>query len=127
ERTQSHWFPNAETDITTICVTYLSFRVFESGFCQTDDEFEERLRSYQLYHYAAHNWGYHARSASIFSQSVIEFLKKMAQVEASSQALMAVKRWSGHSKYSQEFSKHIITGLHLAAYFGVREAVDVLL
>ena len=42
---QSYWFPNAETDITTICVAYLSFDVFERGFCQTNVEFEERLQS----------------------------------------------------------------------------------
>jgi hypothetical protein len=29
ERTQNDWFPNAETDVTIICVTYLSFRVFK--------------------------------------------------------------------------------------------------
>ena len=44
ERTQNQWLPNAKLEITTICVTYLSFSVFESGFCQTDAEFEERLR-----------------------------------------------------------------------------------
>jgi hypothetical protein len=58
ERTQDYWFPNAESDITKICVTYLSFDDFASGFCQTDDEFEERLRKNPLYNYAAHNWGH---------------------------------------------------------------------
>jgi hypothetical protein len=55
ERTQNYWFPNAESDITAICVTYLSFCVFNSGFCLTDAEFEERLRLNPLYDYAAHN------------------------------------------------------------------------
>jgi hypothetical protein len=55
ERTQNHWFPSAEIDITTICVSYLSFGVFESGFCQTEGGFEERLGSYKLYDYAARN------------------------------------------------------------------------
>ena len=32
ERTQKHYFPNAQIDITEICVTYLSFDVFETGF-----------------------------------------------------------------------------------------------
>jgi hypothetical protein len=31
ERTQKKWFPTAEADITTICVTYLSFTVFGYG------------------------------------------------------------------------------------------------
>jgi hypothetical protein len=63
ERMQKDWSPNAETEITTTCVTYLSFNVFDSGFCQTDEEFEERLWSNPLYNYAAHNWGCHARKA----------------------------------------------------------------
>jgi hypothetical protein len=31
ERTWMSWFPNAHVDITKICVTYLSFEVFDSG------------------------------------------------------------------------------------------------
>ena len=45
ERTQKDWFPNAESDITIICITYLSFHVFENGYCQTSDELENRLHS----------------------------------------------------------------------------------
>ena len=55
ERTQSQWFPNAQTNITTICVSYLSFNEFESGICQNDEEFKQRLQSNTLYDYAAHN------------------------------------------------------------------------
>ncbi|RYP53496.1 hypothetical protein DL768_001533 [Monosporascus sp. mg162] len=107
ERTQKKWFPDAEADITISCVTYLSFEIFENGICQSDDEFEERLRSHQLYDYAAHNWGHHAREALIssqatidcleniakieeMSQSVVEYLESEAKVEASSQALLAL-------------------------------------
>jgi ankyrin repeat protein len=126
ERTQDQWFPDAQTYITAICVSYLSFDEFESGICQNDDEFEQRLQSNILYDYAAHNWGYHAREASASCQGVIEFLQKQAHVEASSQALMAVKGWSGHTKYSLEIPKQM-TGLHLAAYFGVYEAANILI
>ena len=45
EQTQQYWFPDAETDITKICITYLSFSIFESGFCQTGGGFEDRLES----------------------------------------------------------------------------------
>jgi hypothetical protein len=61
ERTQRKWFPNAEIDITAICVTYLSFRIFESGFCQTDAEFEKRLRLNQLCSYGRTPLSYAAR------------------------------------------------------------------
>ncbi|KAH9204100.1 hypothetical protein DL95DRAFT_439405 [Leptodontidium sp. 2 PMI_412] len=126
ERTQRQWFPNAKTNITTTCVTYLSLDEFKSGICQNDEEFEQRLQSNTLYDYAAHNWGHHAREASTSCQGIIEFLQKQTQVEASSQALMAVKRWSGDTKYSQEIPKQM-TGLHLVAYFGVYEAANILI
>ncbi|KAJ4161615.1 uncharacterized protein LMH87_007645 [Akanthomyces muscarius] len=124
ERTQKSWFPNAQDHITKVCITYLSFRVFESGFCQTDTEFEERLQVNQLYDYAAHNWGHHARQASTLGQEVLDFLRGEANVEASSQAMMAPEyRYRG---YSQHFPRHM-TGVHLAAYFGLKEVAQALL
>lgn len=59
ERTQKRWFGNAETIIATTCITYLSFGVFETGPCPTDEVFDARLRLNILYDYAAKNWGYH--------------------------------------------------------------------
>jgi hypothetical protein len=100
ERKQGKWFPNIETDIAAMCVTYLSFGEFESGICQNDKEFEERLQSNQLYDYASRNWGDHARKASMLIPEVISFLERKAQAETSSQALLAVKLYSSHSKYS---------------------------
>ncbi|KAM3075825.1 hypothetical protein ACMFMG_007950 [Clarireedia jacksonii] len=126
ERTQMHWFPNAETDITATCVTYLSFDKFGSGVCQDDNEFEQRLQLNKLYDYAAHNWGHHAREASTLYDGILKFLQKDAQVEASSQALIARKTWTGHTEYSQAFPKQM-TGLHLAAYFGVPAIARLLL
>ncbi|KAH7070273.1 nucleoside phosphorylase, partial [Paraphoma chrysanthemicola] len=88
QQTQQYWFPDAEADITKVCVTYLSFSVFESGPCPTDDEFEERLQLNKLYRYAAQNWGHHARKASTLCVEVVHFLDCEAKVEGSSQALL---------------------------------------
>ncbi|KAH7022160.1 ankyrin repeat protein, partial [Ilyonectria destructans] len=54
EQMQTQFFPDAETYIATICGTYLSFIVFKSGPCLTDDELEEGLQINRLYDYAAH-------------------------------------------------------------------------
>ncbi|KAF8856795.1 hypothetical protein BDZ45DRAFT_593729 [Acephala macrosclerotiorum] len=125
ERTQSQWFPNAEDYITNICVTYLSFSTFGSGCSITDEEFEGRLQLNQLYRYAAQNWGHHAHEfSSSSSERIMYFLTSEAKIEASAQALMAVGRSS--SGYSQQFPRHI-TGLHLAAYFGLGRIASVLL
>ncbi|KAH9864036.1 hypothetical protein J1614_009969 [Plenodomus biglobosus] len=125
ERTQDMWFPDSETFITTICTAYLSFGVFKTGNCRSDEEFAERLHSYCLYDYAARYWGYHARNASTLSQVVMDFLQDKAKVEASSQAML-VDHASSSSNYSQQVPSQI-TGLHLSAYFGLDKAVVNLL
>lgn len=71
ERTQKHWFPDAETEITQTCITYLLFDTFETGFCPTDKAFEARLAENMLYNYAAKNWGYHARTTSTEVEQLI--------------------------------------------------------
>ena len=123
EWTKGKWFPNAETDITAICVTYLSFDAFETGFCPTDKDFEARLQSNALYDYAARNWGHHARIASIEKQLNLDFLNSKAKMSASTQAMMASGSYSG---YSQRVPKQM-TRVHLAAYFGLAEAMMALL
>ncbi|KAK4653514.1 hypothetical protein QC762_0084380 [Podospora pseudocomata] len=126
EGTRPGWNPNAELAITTTCVTYLSFTVFETGFCTTYRKFEERLQSNPLYDYAARNWGHHARKAATSSQVVIDFLESKAKVEASTEALMATNWDRFYPGYAPEVPRNM-TGLHLSAYFGVIEAADDLL
>jgi hypothetical protein len=78
ERTWTFWFPHAQKDIAMTCVTYLSFDTFETGFCPTDEEFEERLQLNPLYDYAAQNWGQHACAASAeLEQLVVDFLESI--------------------------------------------------
>jgi len=127
-RTQNHWFPDAEINITTVCITYLSFDVFESGFCKTYYEFEERLGSNQFFEYAAQNWGHHARKISnlnqVLRQSILDFLKSEAKVEASSQGLLERRRdpWTAYGQAPLR-----IMGLHLTAYFGANAVIQLLL
>ena len=127
ERTEKDWFPKAETYITMTCITYLSFKDCESGFCQTDEEFEKRLQLNPLYNYAAQNWGNHARTASLeVEQSILDFLWSEAKVSASAQALIAFRYYAGDSGYSQHVPRQII-GVHIAAYFGLTGVVMALL
>ncbi|KAL7906419.1 hypothetical protein GGI35DRAFT_458100 [Trichoderma velutinum] len=125
ERTQKRWFPTAQTEIVTICATYLSFSAFETGFCETDQKFEERLQSFPFYGYAASNWGHHAPKDEV-SQEVISFLESKAKVEASSQALMVKMMYSSFEDYSQNFPKKM-TGLHLAGFLGMNKVTYTLL
>lgn len=121
ERTQSNWFPNAQRDITIICVTYLSFNVFKNGFCQTDEEFEKRLRLYQFYSYASRYWGHHARNTLPLCQEVVQFLDCDTKVEASSQGLIEKRKQYPDRVLCNEEAPTKMTGLHLAAFFGITD------
>ncbi|CAM1501783.1 Fc.00g037670.m01.CDS01 [Cosmosporella sp. VM-42] len=132
EATQNQWFPDAETYVATVCCTYLSFEVFESGPSRTDHEFEDRLQYNPLYDYAANHWGTHALQAKIPNQAVITFLESSAKAEASSQAIFASVLTSklNPEAVAKRFTSNCpkyMAGLHLASYFGVECAVKCLL
>ena len=78
----------AHRSIAAVCRTYLLYAVFETGICQTDDEFREQMQSNHLYGYAACNWGHHARKASTLSPDVIGFLERKLNVDAVIQVLL---------------------------------------
>lgn len=124
ERTRNQWFPTADDDMARACTTYLSFEVFQIGPCARDTEFEERLRIYQLYDYAARFWGHHVREAQSQDRTILEFLQSQAKAAASSQALLAVKE--SDCSWSTRDVPACMTGLHLAAYFGVEKLVSAL-
>ncbi|KAL7899213.1 hypothetical protein HDV64DRAFT_222974 [Trichoderma sp. TUCIM 5745] len=122
------WFPEGESYITKICLTYLSFSTFGGALCKTDEHLRDRLKENPFYGYAACNWGHHARESSIASQEIMNFLESTMNMEASSQVLFAdrPKEHFVRLYYSPRDSTHM-TGLHLAAYFGIERVVDVIL
>ncbi|PVH90781.1 hypothetical protein DM02DRAFT_411112 [Periconia macrospinosa] len=63
ERIGDTWNPGAQLHITSVCLTYLSFDVFKTGNCASNEEFEERLRENKFLDYAAKHWGEHAAMA----------------------------------------------------------------
>jgi ankyrin repeat protein len=122
KKTRTRWFPETYTSITNVCVTYFSFDIFDTGFCETDDAFEERLQTNALYDYAAQYWGYHASKESIENNRILNLLESRAKVSAASQAMMA----TSFSAYSQHVPRQM-TGVHVAAYFGLEQVTMGLL
>ena len=119
DQTWTTWFPNGHTDITKTCVTYLSFKTFETGISHTDEDFNARLESNILYEYAARNWGHHARVSSIQGgKLILGFLESTTKVSASSQAMTYLEY--------EKIEKQMLC-IHLAAYFGLEESISALL
>ena len=141
ERTRHRWFPDAEASMARTCATYLSFEAFSTGPLQTRDEVVERVRSYKLYQYSANYWGHHARHAKTSFPEFVDFLLCDGKVEASVQAIWSYQRtmsmsqeirdrwdqsvWYIDSQVGLEGTR--MTGVHLAAYFGLEEVLKSLL
>lgn len=107
--------------MAAICCTYLSFDQFGSGIWLDNQELDQREEENMLYSYASHYWGLHAHGASTLTREVATFLGKQAQVEAASQSqLHGVKIEMAMYRFHEPQE---MTGLHLAAYFGLDEAV----
>ena len=114
QQAQQKWFRDSQHFITITCVTYLSFTAFESGACDRDEAYDQRLQQYPFYSYASHYWGHHAREESQAGHEVMEFLTQTAKLESSCQVLMRDRFGPpGH-----------ISGIHVAAYFAITEAIN---
>jgi hypothetical protein len=119
-----HWFPDAEIDIVKTCVSYLSFDIFESGFCVSNEEHEARLQLNPLHDYSARHWGHHLRKAPDAQHQIPGFLSSESKASAFSQAMMVSEnRWS---EYSQKVLRQI-REIHLPVWFGLTEMVGLLL
>ncbi|KAN0079531.1 hypothetical protein V8E54_004745 [Elaphomyces granulatus] len=126
DQTWATWFPNGQTDIAKTCVTYLSFKAFETGICYTYEDFKARLQSNVLYDYAARNWGHHARISSIEGgKLILNFLESTAKASASSQVMKDIEEATEEA--FELIGESRMIGIHLAAYFGLQESVSALL
>ncbi|KAF3189894.1 hypothetical protein TWF788_009881 [Orbilia oligospora] len=129
KQSKGHGFPDAETYIARVCIGYLSYRLFESGWCRSEDELRRRMDQNPLYGYTAQNWGYHAQKSSGLDPRVIEFLTDEAKVQSCAQAMMSpVVRWTRHMEYTAFYepgeSLTALKGLHLAAFFGLENVTN---
>ncbi|RAH45299.1 Pfs, NACHT and Ankyrin domain protein, partial [Aspergillus brunneoviolaceus CBS 621.78] len=109
-RTRILWFPDAEVEITSICIRYLSFHTFRKS-CSSETAFMRRLQAYKFYKYAARHWGHHARLALTLCPEIYTFLGDDGLVESSSQVFL------------QQTLPTKARGLHMAAFFGLEQAI----
>ncbi|KAF2787420.1 ankyrin, partial [Melanomma pulvis-pyrius CBS 109.77] len=125
ERTSSYFNPAAQLLIAKTCLTYLSFSVFESGSCATDEDFEERLRQHELLNYAASHCGEHVRCVEAeVAEGVCSLLTHDGLLACAVQ-VSYVESSNRFKKYSQHYPA--ITGLHWAARFGLCEVAKTYL
>ncbi|KAL6695143.1 ankyrin repeat protein [Trichoderma pleuroticola] len=122
QRTQKDWFPDAQTEITSTCITYLSFHIFNTGVCPTYEAIRERMRRNPLYSYAAEKRGYHAQNADNPNLDINTLFESQLAMEAAWQ----VCEMSGKI-LMQPLRASRVTGLHLAAFFGLQDLAEKLI
>ncbi|KAJ6256672.1 hypothetical protein Dda_8537 [Drechslerella dactyloides] len=121
---RGHWTPHYGHIIARRLVETLSKEKFQ--ICLHEAGLRKRFEHHPLYGYAAQNWGYHLQEQTGPDPVVIQFLQNGDLVSAAAQALEAA------SVTSTNFPEYLftdmkITGMHLAAYFGLRESLKTLL
>lgn len=125
EHIRDQWNPNAQLEITSTCLTYLSFAAFESGSCSTDEEFESRLEQSVFLDYAARYWGIHATTVQDEVYELARsFLLHSGLISCAVQVMSAPDY--KHRGYSQTYPENT-TGLHITAQFGLHRLSEILL
>jgi hypothetical protein len=117
ERIRESWNPRAQQEITSACLTYLSFNSFRSGSSPNNEEFESRLEKNVFLDYASRYWGQHIRTVQeqVYKLASL-FLQDITLVSCAVQT-MSISGFK-YGDYSQRFPRQA-TGLHLTASFGL--------
>ncbi|KAF3074188.1 Ankyrin-3 [Trichoderma lentiforme] len=125
QQTSKTWFREARTKSTKTCITYLSYRAFEFREGDSRDDVVSRVGRYPFYSYASLYWGDHARGASNSNNEVMAFLTDADRIWSYHEILTHVQ-WQEERSLLSDL-KQQTTGLHLATWFGLTKAVDLLL
>ncbi|KAI1458536.1 hypothetical protein F4805DRAFT_474124 [Annulohypoxylon moriforme] len=118
-KSQNEWYPNIHGALTTTCITYLSFEDFD----KEQPQYSKLQELYPFHGYATKFWFYHAKeSQSCDWQMVVSFLEKKIDV-------CKIQRWDvSYSGRRVQVSPEELryTTLHLATYFDLQGAVQLL-
>lgn len=129
ERTQSRWFPNAEVNITTICLTYLSLDIFKNdAFAvlteMSDGKALDLSSKHPLLLYSAQYWGYHACRApeSNVVGLILDFLEQESKLACFLMHSLTYQYGATGRRTVDDVPK-----LQIAACFGLEKTVKALL
>ncbi|USP76308.1 Arp Ankyrin repeat protein [Curvularia clavata] len=116
------WNPGALLEITSTCLTYLSFDKFQTGKSPSNRELEKKLQENKFLDYAAKHWGEHALVLQNELYVLIHsFLCSRRLVSCATQVFLAPRnKFPGDSGTDPESD----IGLHLAARFGLSSVIE---
>ena len=123
KRVRQEKFPNASTDIARTCLTYLLFDEYRKGALSSYSQIRQRIQEHNFYDYAAANWGKHIRGApeKDLLDLALGLLTSEESLVSSVRSQNISDPWGGISWDNP------MSGLHLAAVFGLEYIADTLL
>jgi ankyrin repeat protein len=127
EQNWRDWIPEAHTQITETCIVYLSSSMIENGYSYSSKNLVAMLRLNPLLCYAAKFWAHHAKIASMDgTKPVIAFLQNSENQSFCAQAIIS-RGPQAQTLHLHEIPRIGITGIHLAASFGLTKSLSMLL
>jgi len=118
ERIGKQWMSNAQCDIASTCITYLSFDAFKSGGSPTNGDFAQRLREHEFLDYAAKHWANHVLPVQMeLREQASTYLANTGLVMSTAHVLVRSPAFSARD-YAQLYDNQT-TGLHITASFGL--------
>ncbi|KAK6359537.1 hypothetical protein TWF696_000691 [Orbilia brochopaga] len=121
-----------QADMASSCLQYLSSDAFATGPCDTVEDLKERAEKYPFLKYAASCWGDHVRNSGELNEDLMALIMCFLNDER----IVATSKQAGeidrllHGTIRNCFLDHYpqkVTGLHVAAYFGLEVVVHRLL
>ena len=126
ERIRLTWNPEAQIDIATACLTCLCFDTFQSGDCDTNAAFKQRLAENKFFAYSAEFWVKHVRSVQTdVSELALTFLCNGNLVKSAEQA--ATSRRYIYIVRDLWLFPFQTNGLQLAAQHGLQILTELLI
>ena len=65
------------TDLAKVCLTYLTFDIFEHGPCPNKEAFNQRMESYRFSDYAVQYWGFYVRGKGEEDSEILDALSNL--------------------------------------------------
>lgn len=113
--------------LQNMCIACLAHSEFKSGPCRNDGLLRERLTRYPFYRYACKYWAQHVSPLEDKNKELLwRFLEDDQSVAAAYQVFLAAQEMPQGTGFSQ-VAPQGITGMHLAAHFGLHEILAELI
>lgn len=123
---RQEWFPQAEMEMASACLTCLNFDAF-SEHTQDTEDFEAKKREHPFVAYASQYWGTHVLDADpdpYIEAKTVQLVNDPHRIAAYTQIAWSTDRGSASS---WDVRSKGIDGLHICAWFGLTSIIAILL